>query len=262
MKTVEQPFLLDVPRTFTEVWNCGGGRQSAAILALIIKGHLPKPHIAAIADTGRENSSTWKYLDQVLRPAAKAFGIEIIRIPKEKYATVDLWGGADGETLLIPAFTTENGEVGKLPNFCSNEWKTRVVARWLSELGITNVRRWLGFSVDEPTRYLKKVGDDYIRLPLVDLKVTKSGCFELVREMGWPAPVHSSCWMCPNKSDDEWIDQKTNHPEDFKKAAEFQREIQKRDPHAWLHESCKPLEEVKFVPSDTPRACDSGNCFT
>lgn len=257
-------FFDNTPRRFTEVWKCGGGRQSAAILALIIQGKLPKPDIAAIADTGRENSSTWVYLDNVLQPAAEACGIEIVRIPKEVYATVDLWGGADGETLLIPAYTTENGKVGKLSNFCTNEWKTRIVDRWLAEQGVvSNVRKWLGFSVDEPKRYLKHAANDFIRTPLVELNVTKPGCFALVREMGWPPPIHSSCWMCPNKSDTEWIDERDNRPEDFAKAVALDQEIRIRDPHAWLHPSCTPLSNVTLDPArDKELPCDSGNCFT
>lgn len=257
-----QPMLFDVERKFVEVWNCGGGRQSAAILALIIQGKLPKPDICAIADTGRENSSTWEYLNGTLQPAAKAFGLEIVRIPKSIYATVDLWGGKELETLLIPAFTTANGKVGKLSNFCSNEWKTRVVQRWLSKKGVTTARNWLGFSIDEPKRWIPRKDDEWTRLPLVEQGITKEGCFKAVAEMGWKLPSHSSCWMCPNKSDSEWIDLKTNYPQDFESAAQLQREIQAIDPHAWLHGSCKPLEDVAFNPADNKgRPCDSGNCF-
>lgn len=258
---MEFDFYKDTPRRFTEVWNCGGGRQSAAILALICMDRLPKPNIAAIADTGRENSSTWEYFEKVLLPAARSIGMEIIRIPKEQYATVDLWGGADGNTLLIPAFTTETGKVGKLPNFCSNEWKTRVVARWLSEQGVSNIRKWLGFSVDEPLRWMPHQRNDFVYCPLVELEVTKPGCFKLCAEMKWPAPVHSSCWMCPNKSDNEWIDLKDNHPADFANAVAIDYDIRKRDPHAWLHQSALPLDQVKFEPSKAGTQCPTGECF-
>lgn len=260
----EFDFYNSVPRRFTEVWNCGGGRQSAALLGLIIEGVIEKPALCAMADTGRENSSTWHYLETVLQPAAKSIGLEIVRIPKDTYATVDLWSGAEEDTLIIPAFTTESGQVGKLSNFCTNEWKTRVVDRWLAERGATNVRKWLGFSIDEPKRWMKHVGNDYIRCPLVEQKITKPGCFRIAARRGWPPPVHSSCWMCPNKSDDEWIEQKTNQPGDFKKAVVFDTEMRKRDPHVWLHSSCRPLGEIEFKPSPPGQqpACDSGNCFT
>ena len=51
-----------------QVWSNGGGTQSAAIAALIIKGELPKPDLAVTSDTGREASETWRFHDEVLGP--------------------------------------------------------------------------------------------------------------------------------------------------------------------------------------------------
>jgi hypothetical protein len=49
------------------VWSCGGGGvQRAAIAALIASGELPKPDVAAMADTGREASETWRYFNYPL----------------------------------------------------------------------------------------------------------------------------------------------------------------------------------------------------
>lgn len=54
----------------TVAWSCGGGRQSVGIGVLIVRGDLPKPDIAVIVDTERENSSTWRYYGETLQPAA------------------------------------------------------------------------------------------------------------------------------------------------------------------------------------------------
>lgn len=51
-----------------EVWKYGGGTQSVAIAALILQGKLPRPEIAIIADTGKERSSTWQYMDEIVAP--------------------------------------------------------------------------------------------------------------------------------------------------------------------------------------------------
>lgn len=37
-----------------DLWSCGGGTQSAAIAALIVRGDLPKPDLSIIVDTERE----------------------------------------------------------------------------------------------------------------------------------------------------------------------------------------------------------------
>lgn len=243
----------------TTVWMYGGGRQTAAIAALIKQGRLPAPDFAAIADTGREKQSTWDYLREVIQPALP-FQIHIV--PKEIFATVDLWGGKDKDTLLIPAYTNQNGEIGKLETFCSNEWKVRVVDRWLARRGITSFQKWIGFSVDEPKRYtaMKKYHGDYVRLPLVDdVPTTADGALEIVKAMGWPAPKTSSCWMCPNMRDDQW---QSLTAEEFEKACQFDEEIRLKDPHAYLHKSCVPLRQVRFTGERKEvKACESGVCF-
>ena len=49
-----------------QVWSCGGGTQSAAIAALIVRGDLPKPDYAYMVDTGRERTATIDYFHKTL----------------------------------------------------------------------------------------------------------------------------------------------------------------------------------------------------
>lgn len=241
------------------VWMYGGGRQSVCIAALIKQGRLPAPDYAAIADTGREKQSTWDYLREIVQPALP-FTIHIV--PKSVFATVDLWGGKDRDTLLIPAFTNQSGEIGKLETFCSNEWKVRVVDRWLAKRGVTVFEKWVGFSLDEPKRWrpMKKYHGGYVRLPLVDdVPHTSEQAVETVLSMGWPKPKHSACWMCPNMRDPEW---QSLTAEEFEKACVFDEEMRLKDPHAFLHKSCVPLRQVKFSNQETQsKQCDTGVCF-
>lgn len=95
----------------TQIWSSGGGVQSTAIGALICMGEL-RPDMAVIVDTERELSTTWDYLDRWVIPALEHVGVTLHRVAKSEYATVDLMRNND---LLIPAFTTQSGEIGKLP---------------------------------------------------------------------------------------------------------------------------------------------------
>lgn len=116
-----------------QLWSCGGGRQSAGIAALIVQGRLPKPDHACFVALEWEKRTTFDYLRDYIRPAMKSMGVPFTVIPRKKYATVGLWSGADGETLVLPAHTKQSGEYSKLPEFCSGEWKREVVKRWASE---------------------------------------------------------------------------------------------------------------------------------
>lgn len=249
-----------------QVWSCGGGTQSAAIGALICTGQLERPDIAVMVDTERECSSTWDYFDRVLHPKLMEAGVDIKRINKSDYATVDLWGGEDGKTLELPAFTTQEGSVSKLPTFCSGEWKTRVVQRYCNEVfpDARGFDQWIGISRDEPERMRFQKGKWEYKHPLIDDKrlMSRQDCISLVISLGWGRPPRSRCWMCPNQLQAEWNDLKANAPEDFAKAIAIDHDIRAIDKFAFLHQSGKPLSEM---PEDQPdlfgSTCMGGLCF-
>jgi hypothetical protein len=242
----------------TNVWSYGGGTQSAAIAALIVRGDLPAPDVAVIADTSREGSQTWAYLESVVAPALRGI-VEIHRIP-HSYATVDLWTGADESTVIMPMFTSQHGR-GMLPKYCSQEWKTRPVHRWLRERGIASADMWIGFSTDEMQRCRVPQPPYPHRYPLIERRMSRADCVALVERMGWPTPPRSSCWMCPYKSDAEW---RAMPADDFAKAVALEAEIQQRDRAVWFHRSCEPLASVKLDEQHDLFAdeCETGMCFT
>lgn len=237
--------------------------QSAAIAALIVLGEI-RPDLGVIVDTEREQSTTWTYMDQVITPALASVGFVLNKVKKSEYATVDLYGGADGETLLLPVFTNQSGDVGKLPTYCSTEWKTRVARRWATAQGCTEVDMWLGISSDEKHRMKASKGKWGNRHPLIERGMNRGDCESLVvNRMGWPRPPRSSCWNCPNHTQEEWRDIKENKPADWSQAIRFDREMRHRDPNAFLHPDCIPLEHADL--SDPNGVlfghCDSGLCF-
>lgn len=244
----------------TQIWSSGGGMQSSAIAALIAVGEL-KPDLAIIVDTERELSTTWEYLEKWVKPALSAAGVDLHRVKKSEYATVDLYSKKN--VLLIPAFTTESGQVGKLPTYCSNEWKQRVIRRWASEKGVKAADFWIGYTIDELKRVTQPIGKWQNKYPLIDRHMTRGDCIALVKRMGWPEPPRSSCYICPNKPHHEWEWQRINAPADHKKAIEFEEMIRKKDPDLWLTDTGKPLKDADFSKPDdlfSPR-CAGGMCF-
>lgn len=253
-----------------EVFSSGGGTQSAAIAALIVQGRIPKPDAVVIADTGYEKSTTWQYLDNIIRPALKSVGLEVYRIGQE-WATAGLYS-TNGKTLLMPLWTTQSDEVGKMPGLCSNEWKLRPINRFLRrELGIPTKqqKRWIGFSIDESRRAIRMMASSdwengRIRFPLIhDVPLKRFEAIREVEKMGWPTPPRSACYFCPNMGDDEWRD---ISKEELLLASKLEKKMQEKDPFVFLHKSGKPILEVDFSKStEQPelfeRACSSGVCF-
>jgi len=248
----------------TQVWSCGGGVQSAAIAALIIQGRLPVPDMAVIVDTEREKSSTWRYLEDVLRPALAPLGLEIHRVAKSDHEKTDLfgeWDGADGAP-IIPAFV---GGGGRLRGFCSSRWKRRVVQRWLRRRGVALAEVWLGISTDE-IRRSKLSGEKWFEhyYPLIDQRVNRADCYALISRQGWPIPDPSSCWCCPNIPVQEWRRMRQDAPADFAAAVALEQDLQRRRPDIYLSSACRPLDHRDFGEGQGElfATCDSGFCFT
>ena len=240
------------------VWSYGGGVQSVALAVLIQRGELPMPDLAVIADTGREVETTWAYLEHTTRPFLPT--LDIVRVKAETYATVDLYRNDD---LLIPAFTRQRGTLGRLPTFCSNEWKRRVIMRWIREQGVTDAEMWLGISTDEMER-MKHSDVQWLRhvYPLIELRPTnRRQCGELILSAGLPMPHKSRCWMCPHQNKKEW---QTLGAGDLEKALTFDTEIRAKDAAVYVHYSGKPLAEALNEPELQMSfdGCDSGVCWT
>lgn len=247
-----------------QVWSCGGGTQSAAIAALIVRGQMPKPDLAAMVDTEREKTGTWDYVYGTIKPALAAVGVNLQIICRSDFMTVnDLYSTTGG--LLLPVFSTQGGRKGKMTNFCSTEWKKRVLTRWLRAQGVLQCDCWMGISTDE----IKRVRNSsalwfQYKYPLVDMALNRKQCVEIVAQMGWPKPPRSSCWMCPNMTNEEWRDMRDAYPTDFEAAVLLEAEVRQKDPHVFLHAARKPLGEVSALLTESPDelpGCDSGFCF-
>ena len=226
----------------SQILSYGGGWQTVAMIVLVLRGILPRPDHIVIADTSREKQSTGDYLAEMVQPALERASLRVA-IASHELATVDLYSG-NGD-LLIPVYT----ETGKLPTFCSNEWKQRVIQRWLRAQGAQACNIWIGFSADEKIRVDRASGDEgkYIRtFPLFDRGLSRADCRVIIEDYGWPLPASSACWMCPNMDDVSWRAMKRDYPADFAKAAELEKEIQEWDAAIWLHDSRRPLVEVEF----------------
>jgi hypothetical protein len=241
----------------TEILSYGGGTQTACMVVLVAQGKLPKPDYVIAADTGREVPSTWEYADKYMRPLLASVGLDL-HIAPHTLATVDLYSG-NGD-LLVPAFT----DTGKLPTYCSTEWKQRVVRRYARQvLGCdTDMVNWIGFSLDEIKRIKNEEGRRY---PLVELMLTRADCEYIIEAAGLPLPKKSRCKMCPHQHNAEWREVRAN-PDLWREVIELDQEIRDNDERGgvWLHASRVPLAQADIDADDRRepnRQCAFGVCF-
>lgn len=240
------------------VLSLGAGVQSSTLALMIARGDLPAVDCAVFADTGWEPQAVYDWLDylqsQLPFPVIRArrdgldLGAMMIEIAHKPVT----------RTAMAPWFVT--GEAGKmLPRQCSKEFKTRVVNREIrrmiglgpGERGPNHVavEMLLGISLDEMHR-MKDNELKYVRnvFPLVDLRMTRNECLRWMEKRQIPLAPKSSCIFCPYRSDAQWRDMKNNHPEDWAKLTEFDRNIRPgfygMEGEAFLHRSRVPMSEV------------------
>ncbi len=128
-------------------------------------------------------------------------------------------------------------------------------------------RNWIGISRDE-LRRIRAQHRPWLELwyPLIfEVPHTRQQCVQRIRDTGWSGDIpHSACWICPNKGDREWIEMRRTDPQDFEACLIAEAKIRETDPHFYLHESCKPLSEVRFDQQQSmfpENGCTEG-CYT
>lgn len=245
----------------TRVLSYGGGRQTVALVLLLGRGVLPPVDRLVMADTGREVGSTFDYLDTYVRPYLARHGLSPVEIADRALAKVDLY--AHNGDLLLPVFTS----TGKLPTYCSTEWKARAIERHLRASGTTGATMLIGFSLDERKR-IKGYGEPpWPRsYPLVDLCLTRADCETLIAREGWPLPPKSRCWMCPHQNNEEWRELRDTRPDEFAAAVVLDQEIREADERGgvYVHQSRVPLAEADLDAPDRRepvRQCGLGTCW-
>jgi hypothetical protein len=253
------------------VWSYGGGTQSIAIALLVVEGKLPRPDLIVMADTDLETTETWEYLWKVILPMLYEYDPTLeFHIAPHDLAKVGMYS-KKGD-LLIPAYTQD----GKLPTFCSSEWKTRVVRRYLRSLGVEKCDMWLGMSTDEIER-LKPADVNWIQhvWPLVGMprsvgygvQMNRRDCVQYIANQGKPEPPKSCCVICPHRRNPQWQRQKLLYPADHRKAVAIGKVILENDLKSghsgvWLHEDRKPLDEIDFSKTDTREGLFGAGCQT
>jgi len=245
-----------------EIISYGGGTQSTAMVLMGLEGmyDLPRPDFAVFADTGGEPQFIYDYVEYFKAYCKDKYDFDIHVIKHKRGLEWHLlkdnnWGVSKKGKPRIPSsppFFTGNG--GMLNRQCTSDYKVHPIAKFINsklERG-EPYNLWMGISFEERSRMristIKRRTNYY---PLVDNYINRMDSVKYVLSLGVRAPQRSSCYFCPFHSDRYWRWLKKQHPGEFQKAVDFERDVQKRvDGHlnnaVFLHRSCVPIGEVKF----------------
>jgi hypothetical protein len=237
--------------------SLGGGVQSSALLLMSCRGDLPKPDVAIFADTEGESGATYRYLADVLEPAAREAGIPLVRVGKGPLAHDALTLSRSRPSLPYKTLSRD-GEPGYMAHRdCTRAYKTRPIdAEIRRRLGGSTrkktVETWLGISTDEIGR-MKQSRHRWQRLvyPLIDLRMSRADCKRWVVDHGYPPAPRSACVFCPNHSDSYWRAMRDGDPETWAQVVAFDAAARNALPHmdseVFLHAQRVPLSQVDLA---------------
>ncbi len=283
----------DPPRL--TVLNYSGGRQSAMLAWMLIRGELPRPDPLLVlnADPGMENEETYRY-NALVHDACVGAGIEYA-VAKGPNLLVDLLETADPASAKtrgdFPPYWVMHpgGKRGKLPQKCTREYKIRPMDRfiraWLwrelglhpknSHLGEGIVEKWIGFTFDEVHR-IKPPSRKYqrFRFPLVDMGLTMDDVLLWYKRINVPTPPRSLCNACFAHGLSSLESMYRERPSDWEQAVAVDRAVRDlthlgiKHP-GFVNDTLLSLEDLARggFGKDDPEmreehSCDSGYCFT
>lgn len=262
------------------VFSYGGGVQSTAALVLAAQDRLHyKTFLFCNVGEDSENPATLSYVRHIALPYAQEHGIELIELQRTRYGEPEtLYGRLTREgsrSIGIPVRLARSGAPAN--RACTGDFKIKVIAKWLREHGATKddpAVSGLGISLDEFRRMRSDSGIAHQKLdyPLIDLRIDRQQCMNIIRDAGLPVPPKSSCWFCPFHSLRTWQEMRQEQPELFKKACDLEALIIKRmddfksGDAAYFTRKLKPLaqatsELIQNSLFEDDDVCESGYCM-
>ncbi|MFJ2415133.1 adenine nucleotide alpha hydrolase family protein [Streptomyces brevispora] len=264
-----------------KVISYGGGVQSTALLVLAAQGQIDySTFLFANVGDDSEHPATLAYIRDIAAPYASSAGIALHHLRRTRRdgtteTLMERLNRPDTRSIPIPV-RMANGAPGR--RSCTADFKIKVVGRWLREHGATANEPavvGIGISVDEIHRANRRRSEPHeqVEYPLLDLRLRRDDCEQIIAKAGLPVPPKSSCFFCPFRTVGAWHQQRREDPDLFARSIKLEETVNRRraalgrDP-VYLTRYGRPLAEA--IPAQTDIAtgevensgCDSGWCMT
>jgi len=177
------------------VISYGGGVQSTALIVLAMSEGWDIDEIVHVDLLDAESPATREYVALFREWLRRDHGRDITIIERDLY----------GDMLARPGFTPVPWR-GKYERFmlsrqCTRQYKVAPLQRYLYDKYDGRIGLMLGISVDE---YHRMRDSSAARIehvyPLVDRRLTRWQCRDIIERAGLSVPYKSSCWFCPYRT--------------------------------------------------------------
>lgn len=187
------------------VLSFGAGVNTVALMILLVKERAPLDEVL-FADTGGEVPETYDSLN-VARDYLAEHGIPLTVVESRPGGT-DLFGTAERRRVIPSVQWRWN----------TRDFKVRPIHRYYKTLKV-HINQYIGIAFDE----IHRMRDSRVAFvdnlyPLVDRRLKRVDCVEIIKSAGLPVPVKSGCFFCPFNSTERWQWLLDHHPDLFDKA--------------------------------------------
>lgn len=200
----------------------GAGVNSVAMTIMLFKRGEIMPVV--FVDTGVEHPETYCYMDYFEREFMSQYGQRIIRLDPKK---APFLYPERVKGVFLDEYCLNAGLIPfRMNRFCTGDWKEKPLVKWqqLRHINPDNVN--IGFALDESHR--AKGGSQ--KYPLIDAKLNRQGCIELIEAIGLARPRKSGCFFCPFQRLGQWEELYRKYPELFWKARGLEENLIKKRP--------------------------------
>jgi len=107
---------------------------------------------------------------------------------------------------------------------CTDKFKIRPIKKYLKEQygDLKNVNMYLGIDYGEKKRVKENDVYNSLNYPLVDWKIDREACKDIIKQEGLEVPIKSGCYFCPFQTKKKWIELLNTHPELFEQSFVFE----------------------------------------
>lgn len=210
------------------VFTMGGGTNGTAMMIDCIKQKIRIDYIL-FADTGGEHPRTYENI-QRMSDYAESHGYPPITIVRSIRARGDLKGTFEGlensctRLEVLPAIAygrktcSIRWKIEPQDKFLRNEDKCK--AEWAAGRSVVKI---IGYDAGESHRMKDYDTDKFENVyPLVEDKIDRDGCVDIIVKEGMEEVGKSSCFFCPHMKKHEVYDLKINNPDLFKRGLEME----------------------------------------
>lgn len=192
------------------VLSYGGGVNTVALMILLMQENLPLDEVV-FADTGGEVPETYDYLD-VTRAYLAQSGVPFKTVQTRKRGDLDLYANSWSRRVIPSA----------LWRWSTRDFKVIPIHRYYRSLGV-HVNQYMGIAYDEVER-MKDSRVPFVTnlYPLIDRRITRSDCVNIIEAAGLPVPVKSGCFFCPFNNLERWRWLHSTHPDLYLRAIELE----------------------------------------